>query len=1024
MAENIGNLSVSVGADIASFEAGMAQVQADLGKVANAANAAAGRYSDSQGRMREANGRFVSSATLAAEAAARLGGSLGTVSDAANKAGSSINSGLIANFAAFDAKVKPLNEGIGRLGEGLKGLGGGLTAGVTIPLGLLGGASLKMAGDLEVAKVAFTTMLGSAQAATQTLDELKQFAADTPFEFPEIQDAAKKLLAFNTPAAELKETLRQLGDISAGIGAPIGEIADLFGKARVQGRLFQEDINQLTGRGIPIIQQLAKQFNVTEDGVRKLVESGKVNFGNLQTAFADLTKEGGKFGGLMAAQSETLPGLFSTLSDNAGQALASLGQDIAKSLNLKEVVKGLSDFVKSAADAFRGLSPATKDFAIAAGVVAASLGPIAFGLGSVLTALPELVAGLEVLGLTSAAAFGPIGIGAAAVAAAAYLIITNWGDVVAYFSSPEVADLFGNLADAAESAADAIGEAFSTIAANSQNTLGGMASSQGAISQIVQVLTVDATSAANIFAGTIRGITSLLTGDFSQALAGAQQALFGLIDPLAAVFGFTVRRDDANPFLVLSRSATEFNAVGPQLAANLALLNNAKLDGLAAAAATAAKQIGLLADLEARLKAAKDALPDLTSEKDIAASNILIASLEVQIKRLRELGIGSKEAQKAIAALRLELSRLTALDSFLGDAPSQMQVLERRADALAGGLKKLVSAGVSTSSAAFQGFARDLVNTAQAFDTLAAKGGALKLKPVEVRSLVATTLGDTLQADVARLLGDFALQPLKLKAPIRLEPIIDGFGSLKASIEDGFLDAAKGFDTKGLGEPLLAYSQALNQAGDTAKIFGGDISAAFSGFDIAGQKADAARAYLENLRERGFGPLSPVVQAAAANLRQYTLDSENAKLLTMSLSDGFAALGSSIGGALGEGTNILGAALAGLIDVLADYAGKKGKLLIADGLGELALGNIPKGAALLAAGTGLLVASGVARAGANSLRASGSPGIASAPKTNYNSLGSNGGQTIKVEVVGELKGRGAELVAVLRGVEYRELRTR
>jgi hypothetical protein len=38
-------------------------------------------------------------------------------------------------------------------------------------------------------------------------------------------------------------TLRRIGDVSAGVQAPISEIAELYGKARVQGRLFAEDIN-------------------------------------------------------------------------------------------------------------------------------------------------------------------------------------------------------------------------------------------------------------------------------------------------------------------------------------------------------------------------------------------------------------------------------------------------------------------------------------------------------------------------------------------------------------------------------------------------------------------------------------------------------------------------------------------------------------------------------------------------------------------------------------------------------------
>ena len=77
--------------------------------------------------------------------------------------------------------------------------------------------------------------------------------------------------------------------------APVNEIAELYGKARVQGRLFAEDINQLTGRGIPIIQELAKQFGVSDSEVKKLVESGKVGFPNIERSFMDMTSQGGKF---------------------------------------------------------------------------------------------------------------------------------------------------------------------------------------------------------------------------------------------------------------------------------------------------------------------------------------------------------------------------------------------------------------------------------------------------------------------------------------------------------------------------------------------------------------------------------------------------------------------------------------------------------------------------------------------------------------------------------------------------------
>ncbi len=174
----------------------------------------------------------------------------------------------------------------------------------------------------ENATIAFTTMLGSGEKAKGLLADIQSFASSTPFEMPELLKAAQSLAAFGVSADQVVPSLRRLGDISAGIGAPIGEIAEIYGKAKVQGRLFMEDINQLTGRGIPIIQELAKQFGVSESEVRKLVETGKVGFPNLERAFVSLTSQGGQFAGLTEKMSHSFTGMVSTLKDNLTQAAA------------------------------------------------------------------------------------------------------------------------------------------------------------------------------------------------------------------------------------------------------------------------------------------------------------------------------------------------------------------------------------------------------------------------------------------------------------------------------------------------------------------------------------------------------------------------------------------------------------------------------------------------------------------------------------------------------------------------------
>lgn len=261
-----------------------------------------------------------------------------------------VNLGL--NARKFGSGLVQSQGMLGKFSSGVTSLIGklgplALAGAALVGLGSFGGAiafGVQAAAQAEQAQVAFTTIIGNADVAKKTLGDLSKFAAETPFETPELTDASRSLLAFGVSADDLIPTLRAVGDISSGIGAPIGDIAELYGKAKVQGRLFAQDINQLTGRGIPIIQQLGKQFGVTDDQVKALVESGQVNFGHLQKAFADMTADGGQFGGMMKAQSGTLSGMWSTLKDNVGLALRDIGQAIIEEFDLKGSIGGLNDF--------------------------------------------------------------------------------------------------------------------------------------------------------------------------------------------------------------------------------------------------------------------------------------------------------------------------------------------------------------------------------------------------------------------------------------------------------------------------------------------------------------------------------------------------------------------------------------------------------------------------------------------------------------------------------------------------------
>lgn len=180
-------------------------------------------------------------------------------------------------------------------------------------------------GEFQQFEIAFETMLGSGQKAKGMISDLANLAASTPFNMKGVVNGAKQLLAYGFAANEITDTMRRLGDVSAGLGLNLQDLTWLYGTTMVQGRLFTRDLMQFTGRGIPLTEELAKQFGVTKDKVSELVTAGKVGFPEVKKAIESLTNEGGKFGGLMEKQSHSITGQISNIQDSIEMAINDLG---------------------------------------------------------------------------------------------------------------------------------------------------------------------------------------------------------------------------------------------------------------------------------------------------------------------------------------------------------------------------------------------------------------------------------------------------------------------------------------------------------------------------------------------------------------------------------------------------------------------------------------------------------------------------------------------------------------------------
>jgi hypothetical protein len=374
----------------------------------------------------------------------------------------------------------------------------------------------------------------------------------------------------------------------------------------------------------------------------------------------------------------------------------------------------------------------------------------------------------------------------------------------------------------------------------------------------------------------------------------------------------------------------------------------------------------LLAALEARLKEAKEAKPNLTTEADIAASNQLIASLEAQIKRLNELGIASKEMRKALAEVQKSLRTVANESLALGD---QYDYLKNRQSATESGIKKLIGAGFSPASAAVQRLVADLRN-------------------------LNTTLGDNALLNGRAVKGSeklFETPDFKVQVPQLALP------QTVAKFDVKFDDIA--------APALPDYGAIFGAAAQQIAAGSGELRAAFEPVKQSQLDFNTQMGELSESLGNSVGPL-------LANFAVQAADAFG------SFATGAASLGDAMQGLFG-----------GILQSLASFMSDFGQKLIVIGIGKQSLDLLftgPQGGPLaIAAGVGLVALAGIASAASKSLSSSLSSSIgssgrtssASSPRiTNYGQASSQ--QTIKIEI-SELRLRGQDLIAIARSQDYR-----
>lgn len=260
---------------------------------------------------------------------------------------------------------------------GLKAFTGAVTVAGTA-VGALGAIGVKYNAEMEQYMSSFTTMLGSAEKATNHLNDLKQFAAKTPFELGDLAQASTTLQAFGIDVKDITPNLKMLGDISLGNKEKFNGLALVFGQVQSQGKLMGQDLMQMINNGFNPLQIISEKTGKSMSQLKDEMSKGKISFEMVSEAMQIATSEGGKFYNAMEGQSKTLVGQWSTLKDNVGALLGDMFASVSDTLKNK-VLPAINNVVEKLQESFTN------------GNLKDSINRIAEGFGDLAAKLAELI---------------------------------------------------------------------------------------------------------------------------------------------------------------------------------------------------------------------------------------------------------------------------------------------------------------------------------------------------------------------------------------------------------------------------------------------------------------------------------------------------------------------------------------------------------------------------------------------------------------------------------------------------------
>lgn len=261
-----------------------------------------------------------------------------------------VSAKITGDASGFQKAFESAQKVAERAGQTIQNAGAKLTA-ATAAFAGVAAIGVKYNATMETYQTSFEVMTGSAEKAADTVDRLKNIAASTPFEMPNLADTTQLLMNYGFTADEALDRMQMLGDIAQGSADKMNRIAAAYGQMSSAGKVSLEDVKQMIEAGFNPLQEISETTGESMDSLYQRISDGAISVDEITASMQRSTSEGGKYFQSMEKQSQTFSGQLSTLKDNAQGLLGNLTEGVFEKL-AQDILPKINEVVSLINDAF------------------------------------------------------------------------------------------------------------------------------------------------------------------------------------------------------------------------------------------------------------------------------------------------------------------------------------------------------------------------------------------------------------------------------------------------------------------------------------------------------------------------------------------------------------------------------------------------------------------------------------------------------------------------------------------------